>query len=150
MFLSADYQEESENLKFSLVRSVLCSHLLSSSEKLLSLYRDYETLGVSIISRVGFHSCCDACWRKVAVTRTASELDPVIQELIWMTKFSQPKSTEGLLHQTGLIFCSELRTPLSVIPLTCDIHGRGDFYLSDLCCVECESEMLNEEQEDVS
>lgn len=52
LILSSDYSDSVKG-KFSFIRSVLCCHLLTSSEKLNKLYHAYDTLGVSITSRVG-------------------------------------------------------------------------------------------------
>jgi hypothetical protein len=156
--LSSDYSSAA-TAKFSLVRSVLCCHLLSSCDKLTKLFLAYDTLGVSITSRVGQPSLppspllsslllspsvgllasCDSCWRTVALTRASSEFNPVIQELLWLAKKQYPPAQTPTPSPSAT-------APPSLLTLCCDVHGRGLFYLSDLCCVRCEKEIYSKLQ----
>jgi hypothetical protein len=110
------------------MRSVLCCHLLTSSEKLSKLYHAYETLGVSIISRIGlplpsspslpaasphlsvagFLSSCDVCWRAVALARATTEYHPAVQELLWLaeSKAASETAAAGSGQSALLLFSS--------------------------------------------
>jgi hypothetical protein len=137
--------------KFSLMRSVLCCHLLTSCEKLTKLFLAYDTLGVSIISRIGpppslalltggagFLSSCEVCWRAVALAQATTEYHPTVQELLWLAKAATAAGSP------------EVRpSPPSLLALCCDVHGPGQFFLADLCCVRCEEVFRAREQEDV-
>jgi len=45
--------EQSLTERFSIVRSIIASHLLSSSDKLAQLFEQYEQRGLAVISQIG-------------------------------------------------------------------------------------------------
>ena len=57
--LTSQSKEPCTDTKFSIVRSVICAHLLHSSPKLRELYAAYDADGLSIISQIGVCARCD-------------------------------------------------------------------------------------------
>ena len=76
------------------------------------------------------------------MTRSVAEYNPIIQELIWISRQLENESNTG-----GQNLRERNKIPPSLITLTCDIHGIGYFYLADLCCVQCEMNVYIKKQE---